>query len=122
MKIFYDTEFLEDGRTIELISIGMVADDGRELYLVNEAIATDPRLYDRICRDGWLMANVIPHLPMAPRADYLPAVELPRYGKSGRFGLDLDSREVMPIRQIRNEVQVEAEPAGLAVAGQLDRR
>ena len=30
-----DLEFLEDGRTIELISIGMVADDGREYYAVN---------------------------------------------------------------------------------------
>jgi hypothetical protein len=31
----YDLEFLEDGRTIELISIGMVCDDGREYYAVN---------------------------------------------------------------------------------------
>jgi hypothetical protein len=33
--IDYDLEFLEDGRTIELISIGMVCDDGREYYAVN---------------------------------------------------------------------------------------
>ncbi|MCW2560140.1 MAG: hypothetical protein JWP55_4104 [Mycobacterium sp.] len=26
----YDTEFLNDGRTIELISIGIVCEDGRE--------------------------------------------------------------------------------------------
>jgi hypothetical protein len=26
----YDTEFLKDGRTIELISIGIVCEDGRE--------------------------------------------------------------------------------------------
>lgn len=30
---FYDTEFIENGETIDLISIGIVADDGRELYL-----------------------------------------------------------------------------------------
>jgi 3' exoribonuclease, RNase T-like len=35
VKIFYDTEFIEDGRTIDLISIGMVAEDGREYYAVN---------------------------------------------------------------------------------------
>lgn len=27
MKFFYDTEFLEDGSTVELISIGIVAGD-----------------------------------------------------------------------------------------------
>lgn len=32
MKFFLDTEFIEDGRTIDLISIGIVAEDGRELY------------------------------------------------------------------------------------------
>lgn len=32
MKIFFDTEFIEDGRTIDLISIGLVRDDGREYY------------------------------------------------------------------------------------------
>lgn len=31
----YDTEFLEDGSTIELISIGIVCEDGREYYAVN---------------------------------------------------------------------------------------
>lgn len=30
MRYFYDTEFIEDGHTIELISIGVVAEDGRE--------------------------------------------------------------------------------------------
>jgi hypothetical protein len=61
MRIFYDTEFLEDGRTIELISIGMVADDDRELYLVNRDAP-----WDRIRDQPWLMANVVPHLPGAP--------------------------------------------------------
>ncbi len=32
MKYFFDTEFMEDGKTIDLISIGIVAEDGRELY------------------------------------------------------------------------------------------
>lgn len=34
MRIYYDCEFLEDGNTIDLISMGMVAEDGRELYAV----------------------------------------------------------------------------------------
>lgn len=32
MKYFLDTEFHEDGKTIDLISIGIVAEDGREYY------------------------------------------------------------------------------------------
>lgn len=39
MKYFLDTEFIEDGRTIDLISIGLVAEDGRELYFVNSECA-----------------------------------------------------------------------------------
>jgi hypothetical protein len=36
MRYFFDTEFIEDGKTIDLISIGIVAEDGRELYLQNQ--------------------------------------------------------------------------------------
>ena len=57
MKYFYDTEFLEDGKTIELISIGIVAEDGREYYAIN-----DDMPYDRIAKDAWLMDNVVAHL------------------------------------------------------------
>lgn len=35
-RYFYDFEFEEHGETIIPISLGMVADDGRELYLVNK--------------------------------------------------------------------------------------
>ncbi len=36
MRYFLDTEFIEDGKTIDLISIGIVAEDGRKLYLQNQ--------------------------------------------------------------------------------------
>jgi hypothetical protein len=65
MKIFYDTEFIEDGKTIELISIGMVAEDGRELYRVREDAP-----WRRIKKHDWLMANVVPHLPQ-PHGDWI---------------------------------------------------
>lgn len=58
--IDYDLEFLEDGRTIELISIGMVCDDGREYYAVNRNM---PKR--KIRKHDWLMANVVPGLPKA---------------------------------------------------------
>ncbi len=34
-RYFYDCEFIEDGRTIDLVSIGVVAEDGREFYAVS---------------------------------------------------------------------------------------
>ncbi len=56
MRYFYDTEFIEDGRTIELISIGVVAEDGREYY----AVSTE---FDPDRAGGWVRANVLPKLP-----------------------------------------------------------
>ncbi|MFD6025715.1 3'-5' exoribonuclease domain-containing protein [Streptomyces griseoluteus] len=56
--IDYDLEFLEDGRTIELISIGMVCDDGREYYAVNRDMPVR-----KIRKHKWLMENVVSGLP-----------------------------------------------------------
>jgi hypothetical protein len=56
----YDTEFLEDGNTIELISIGIVCEDGREYYAVNSDMD-----WKRVVDNGWLQENVLPHLPCA---------------------------------------------------------
>jgi hypothetical protein len=58
LRYFYDLEFLEDGRTIELISIGIVAEDGREYYAVNRGAP-----WKRIAKREWLMENVVPSLP-----------------------------------------------------------
>lgn len=62
MRVWYDTEFLEDGKTIELISIGMVAEDGREYYAVNSDAP-----WDRIKSHDWLIRNVLTSLPMTER-------------------------------------------------------
>ncbi len=55
MKIWFDTEFIEDGKTIDLISIGMVREDGIEIYLENEEC-------DLSWASSWVRSNVIPHL------------------------------------------------------------
>jgi len=65
-SIAYDTEFLEDGKTIELISIGMVREDGNEYY----AVSLDMPL-DRIEAHQWLRANVVPSLPLRGGAPLL---------------------------------------------------
>ena len=103
MRIYYDTEFLEDGHTVELISIGMVAEDGCELYAVNEEINAGP-LHDRICKHRWLMENVVPSLPLRKsngHGKHSSGVN----AYSGYFFLDLDDNTVMPLRMIRNQVR-----------------
>ena len=65
---WYDTEFLEDGVTIELISIGIISSDGREYYAVSDE-CTRGKLQRRIRKHDWLMANVVPSLPR-PHGDW----------------------------------------------------
>ena len=54
-KIWFDTEFIEDGKTIDLISIGLVRDDGATLYLENAEC-------DLGRASDWVRANVLPKL------------------------------------------------------------
>jgi len=57
MRFWFDTEFIEDGKTIELLSIGILAEDGREYYAEPaEALSH----FDRA--DPWVKENVISHL------------------------------------------------------------
>lgn len=93
MLYWYDTEFREDGKTIDLISIGIVAEDGREYYAVNAEMNVH-----RIYYHDWLMANVWPHLPR---------VESNWLGYEGRQPgeLDRDHPTVKPRRRIAAEVQ-----------------
>ena len=62
-RIWYDFEFLENGSTIFPISVGMVDDQGRELYLVNED-TEGSKIKEKIRNHDFLMGNVIPHLPL----------------------------------------------------------
>lgn len=55
MKIWFDTEFIEDGRTIELLSIGMIRQDGATFY-------AEPMETDRSRASAWVKENVLPHL------------------------------------------------------------
>lgn len=58
MKYFYDTEFVEDGITIDLVSIGIVAEDGREYYAVSSEFDVA-----KFMARPWMMENVWPSLP-----------------------------------------------------------
>lgn len=66
MRFFLDTEFFEDGPKvpIKLISIGIVAESGEQLYVVNNDFNFD-------YSSDWLRANVKPNL-MDGKPDVLP--------------------------------------------------
>lgn len=106
MRYYYDCEFLEDGRTIELISIGIVADDGREYYAVNADLPLD-----RIKNHDWLMWNVFPHLPLTPGCEKALAGYLAngtsRYPRPSIAFLDINRKDavVRPKWVIANEVR-----------------
>lgn len=55
MRVWFDTEFIEDGKTIDLISIGLVREDGQELYLESDDV-------DWRKASQWVLENVHPHL------------------------------------------------------------
>jgi hypothetical protein len=91
MRFFYDTEFLEDGKTIALISIAIVAEDGSEYYAVNSQAP-----WGRIKKHPWLMENVVPHLPHG-HGDWRN--HMPR-----NWAVDFADSRVKPKKQIAEEV------------------
>jgi hypothetical protein len=105
--IDYDLEFLEDGRTIELISIGMVCDDGREYYAVNRDMPVR-----KIRKHKWLMENVAPHLPKGHGDRRLT---MPK-----RWLFDYADHRVKPRKVIADEVAEFIQSAGDPTAGAMD--
>jgi len=55
-RYFYDCEFIEDGRLIDLVSIGVVDEYGREYY----AVSTE---FDDTRAVPWVRRNVLDKLP-----------------------------------------------------------
>lgn len=80
MRVYHDWEFIDDGRTIEPISVGMAAEDSRTYYAVFKSTPID-----RVMQRVWLRDNVLPHLPLlhfpgrgTPELNYLsPLVKNP---------------------------------------------
>ena len=54
VRMFFDTEFIEDGKTIDLISIGLVCEN-KTLYLENKEC-------DFLKASDWVKENVLIHL------------------------------------------------------------
>ena len=60
MKVYYDCEFIDSGKDIEFISIGMVREDGKEYYAVTNNGVT----INKAVRHDWLRSNVVNQLPI----------------------------------------------------------
>lgn len=109
MKIYHDWEFLEDGKRIYPLAVAMCDESGRELCAVFENISHGS-LYNKIINHHWLMANVVPHFPLALRPDGKPWMSPPSMpnvwpNRPGSFDLDQDSNRIMSKRMIRNAVR-----------------
>jgi hypothetical protein len=59
VKIFFDTEFIENGTTIDLISIGMVKETGEEYYAVSSQ-------FDASKASPWVQKHILSYIPSKP--------------------------------------------------------
>src|SRR4051795_5085576 len=80
-RYFYDCEFIEDGQTIDLVSIGAVDEHGREFY----AVSTE---FDDTHAVPWVRRNVL---------DKLPSPADPAWRSRARLRDDLHAFLVEPI-------------------------
>lgn len=71
MKYWFDSEFIEDGKTIDLLSIGVVCEDDREFYRVNIEADTDRA-------SEWVRDNVFPSLQEASDDEIVTKAEIAR--------------------------------------------
>lgn len=104
---FLDTEFVDDGRTLDFISIGLVREDGAKGYY---AVNADDAVIERAVDRDWLRANVVKHLPVRLHHAY---ADNPNAGSSLRrrvTGWDWDDShgeapQVKPKKLIASQVQ-----------------
>lgn len=93
MRYFIDAEFLENGKTIELISVGIVAEDGREYYAVSSDFS-----YGKLLHNDWMMENVVPSLPLSQKPEKQP-------NGGWMFLIDYDDPVVKKRQTIADEVR-----------------
>ena len=90
-RYFYDCEFIEDGRVVDLVSIGVVDESGREFY----AVSTE---FDGSRAVPWVRRNVL---------DKLPSPADPAWRSRERIRDELYAYLMEPIRGAAPEDQLE---------------
>jgi hypothetical protein len=81
-RYFYDCEFIEDGRTIDLVSIGVVDEYDREFYAVSTEFDDRPAV-------PWVRKHVL---------DQLPSPADPAWRSRARIRDDLQAFLFEPVR------------------------
>jgi hypothetical protein len=89
-RYFYDCEFVEDGHVIDLVSIGVVDEHGREYYAISTEFDDKPAL-------PWVRRNVL---------DLLPSPSDPAWRSRDRIRAELHEFLVAPLRE-RPAAQIE---------------
>lgn len=100
-RVFYDTEFRENGVTIDLLSIGIVRETGESYY----AVVSDAD-WDAVKKDDWLKENVWPGMPVRglTREPYSVGGKI-KHRVSYPGVLDTSSSLVKPKWVVANEVR-----------------
>lgn len=99
-RYFLDTEFIEDGKTIDLISIGIVSEKGDEYY----AQSTE---FNYRKASPWVNKNVFPNLRLCP---YCSGYEISKMLRQHRKGQCVDQINSMRHRcpwRTRKQIQLD---------------
>lgn len=88
MLIHFDTEFAEFSDRIELISIGLVSEDNRHLYIIMKS-ALDGKRYHHL---PWIPGNVLPEEILKPETADLIATDNGDAADAIRFFVGADAR------------------------------
>lgn len=75
-RYFLDTEFIEDGETIKLLSVGVACEDGRTFYAETDDVDLDEA-------NDWVKENVLPHLTGDRQPRFLIAYNLVEFVAAG---------------------------------------
>lgn len=91
MKVFYDFEFKETYGTVDRISVGMVREDGNELYRVFNDFNTTA-----VAKDWWLMQNVMSSIDHEEVTSHITGLGTP---VKDLIITDSNARSTLEIRQ-----------------------
>ena len=95
MRVWYDAEFSTTAPDIGLVSLGAVAEDGREFY----GVSTE---FDPDGAHPWVKANVLPQLPPPGDPAWMTRVQLREALLAPGERQVLLSREVVEDRLLRD--------------------
>ncbi|MBD2771142.1 3'-5' exoribonuclease domain-containing protein [Iningainema tapete] len=98
MRYWMDLEFIENGKTIDIISIGVVCEDGREYY----AISYD---CDWSKASDWVKQNVLPKLPKRPNLFNLNWKEVRKQGWRSRADIAFEVLKFIKYPVVERDIE-----------------